>query len=137
MFLFLEFTWLTKVLAEMKSDSEQTMKLEWLYKVGAEWKLNSWPLKPQLVRASERNSVVVGLNPIQANFLSYFKESFSGEYHMYQFILLHSCDYIKKISIKINVVTDDSWNEIWHWTIDKIGVAIQSSHQVQVELMTW
>ena len=137
MFLFLEFTWLTKVLAEMKSDSEQTMKLEWLYKVGSEWELNWWPLTPQLVRASERNSVVVGLNPIQANFLSYFKESFSGEYHMYQFILLHSCDYIKKISIKINVVTHDSWNEIWHWTIDKIGVAIQSSHQVQVELMTW
>ena len=137
MFPFLEFTWLTKVLAEMKSDSEQTMKLEWLYKVGSEWELNSWPLTPQLVGASERNSVVVGLNPIQANFLSYFKESFSGEYHMYQFILLHSCDYIKKISIKINVVTHDSWNEIWHWTIDKIGVAIQSSHQVQVELMTW
>ena len=137
MFPFLEFTWLTKVLAEMKSDSEQTMKLEWLYKVGSEWELNSWPLIPQLVRASERNSVVVVLNPILANFLSYFKESFSGEYHMYQFILLHSCDYIKKILIKINVVTDDSWNEIWYWTIDKIGVAIQSSHQVQVELMTW
>ena len=25
----------------------------------------------------------------------------SGEYHMYQFILLYSCDYLKKISIKI------------------------------------
>ena len=25
---------------------------------------------------------------------------------MYQFIPLHSCDYLKKISIKINVATD-------------------------------
>ena len=29
--------------AEMKSDTEQTIKLEWLYKVGSECKLNSWP----------------------------------------------------------------------------------------------
>ena len=31
-----------KAIAEMKSDTEQTMKLEWLYKVGSECKLNSW-----------------------------------------------------------------------------------------------
>ena len=33
---------------------------------------------------------------------------------MYQFILLHSHDYLKKISIKINVPTDEgnSLNEI-------------------------
>ena len=29
--------------AEMKSDSEQTMKLEYLYKVSSEYELNSWP----------------------------------------------------------------------------------------------
>ena len=40
-------------------------------------------------------------------FYSYIKESFSGEYHMCQFIPLHSCDYLKKISIKINVATDE------------------------------
>ena len=34
---------LTKAIAEMKLDTEQTMKLELLYKVGSEWKLNSWP----------------------------------------------------------------------------------------------
>ena len=28
-------------------------------------------------------------------FYSYFEESFNGEYHMYQFIPLHSCDYLK------------------------------------------
>ena len=27
----------------MKLDTEQTMKLEYLYKVGSEWELNSWP----------------------------------------------------------------------------------------------
>ena len=39
-----------------------------------------------------------------------------AEYHMYQFILLHSCDYLQKISIKINVATDqgNSRNEVWH-----------------------
>ena len=42
-------------------------------------------------------------------------------------IPLHSCDYIQKISIKINVATDEgnSRNEIGHSTNDKIGVAVQ------------
>ena len=33
---------------------------------------------------------------------------------MYQFISLHSCDYLKNISIKINVATDEgnSQNEM-------------------------
>ena len=36
--------------------------------------------------------------------------------HIYQFILLHSCDYPKKISIKINVAIDEdnSQNETRH-----------------------
>ena len=35
---------------------------------------------------------------------------------MYQVIPLHSCDYLKKISIKINVVIDEgnSRNEMLH-----------------------
>ena len=35
---------------------------------------------------------------------------------MYQIIPLHSCDYVKKVSIKINMATDegDSRNEIEH-----------------------
>ena len=33
---------LTKAMAKMKSDTEQTMKLEWLYKIGSECKLSSW-----------------------------------------------------------------------------------------------
>ena len=35
------------------------------------------------------------------------KESFSGEYLIYQFIPLHSCDYLYKISIKRDVATDE------------------------------
>ena len=31
---------------------------------------------------------------------------------MYQFILLDSCDYLKKISIKINVVIDEGKAEM-------------------------
>ena len=58
---------------------------------------------------------------------------------MYQFILLHSCDYLKKILIKINMVIDqgNSQNEMWHWTNNEIGVAVQSWLWVQVELMAW
>ena len=33
-------------------------------------------------------------------------------HHMYQFIQLHSCDYLKKISIKINLVTEKSKAEM-------------------------
>ena len=49
------------------------------------------------------------------------------------------CDYLKKISININVGTDedDGRNEIWHWTNDEIGVAVQSWLWVRVELMAW
>ena len=40
----LKKTWqLTKAIAEMESDTEQTMKLELLYKVESEFDLNSWP----------------------------------------------------------------------------------------------
>ena len=58
---------------------------------------NVWP------KASEWNSVVVGSNPAQVNFTI-----------MYQIIPLNSRDYLKKTSIKINMVTDEgnSRNEI-------------------------
>ena len=38
---------------------------------------------------------------IYINIYIYIYISFSGEYHMYQFIPPHSCDYLKKISIKM------------------------------------
>ena len=58
---------------------------------------------------------------------------------MYQIIPLHSRDYLKKTSIKINMVTDEgnSRNEIGNWANDEIGVAVQSSLWVRVELMAW
>ena len=31
----------------------------------------------------------------------------------------------------------NSWNEIWHWANDEIGVAVESLTWVQVELMAW
>ena len=41
---------------------------------------------------------------------------------------LYSCDYLKQISIKTDVATDEgnSQNETGHWTDDEIGVAVQS-----------
>ena len=58
---------------------------------------------------------------------------------MQQFISLPSYDYLNKTSIKTNVATDEdnSWNEIWHWTNDKIGVAVQSWLWVPFELIVW
>ena len=47
----------------------------------------------ELIRASERNSLIVGSSPTQANY-SYFKESFSGEYHEYIYIYIHIYTYI-------------------------------------------
>ena len=57
-------------------------------------------------------------------FYSYFEESVSGDYHMYQLILLHSCDYLWKTSIKIKVTPDEgkhpkqnvTLNIRWNWS---------------------
>ena len=75
--------------------------------------------------------------PLRPTFYGDLKQSFSSEYHMYHFITLHSCHYLKKIEIEINVVTDEnnSRNEIWHWANDEIGVVVQRWLRVQVELM--
>ena len=80
--------------------------------------------------------VQISLGP---TFYSYFKESFSDEYHIYQLIPPHSCDYLNKSSMKTNVATDEgnSRNEMWHWANDEIGVAVQSWLWVRVELMAW
>ena len=58
---------------------------------------------------------------------------------MYQIIPLYSCDYLKKISVKTNMATDEgnSQNEIGHWANNEIGVAVQSWLSVWVELMVW
>ena len=54
-------------------------------------------------------------------------------------ITLHSCDYLKKISIKINVATDEGKAEMKSDTEqnDEIGVAVQSWLWVRIELMAW
>ena len=57
-----------KAITEMNHDTEQTIKLDQLYKGGSESELNHG-LIAKSVRASERNSVIVGSNPTQANFL--------------------------------------------------------------------
>ena len=53
-FYRLKQTWrLAKAIAEMKSNAEQMMKLEWLCKVSYECELNSWPVI-QSVRGPNR-----------------------------------------------------------------------------------
>ena len=56
-----------------------------------------------------------------------------------KFFSKNSRGYLKKISIKANVATDEgnSWNQTWHWTNDEIGVAVQIWHWVRVELRAW
>ena len=64
---------LAKAKAEIKVNTEQR------HKVGV--------VIP--VRASKRNSVVLGSNPTQDNFLWLLLKSFSGEYHIYTYIHIH------------------------------------------------
>ena len=79
----------------------------------SECELNSWPDSSRLERLNGIQWSWVKI-PLRPTFYSYFKESSSGEYHMYQLITLHSCDYLKKLSMKINVATDEgkSQNEM-------------------------
>ena len=50
---------------------------------------------------------------------------------------LHSCNYLKKLSVQINVATEEGniRNEMQHWTNDEIGEAVQSWLWVRVEPM--
>ena len=57
--------------------------------------------------------------------------------HLFYISYIHT--YVSIYSIKINMATDEgnSRNEIWHWTDDEIGVAVQNWLWVWVELMAW
>ena len=69
-------------------------------------------LRAQSVRAWKQNSVVLG----HVNLLYLLKEYFSSAYHMCQFIPLHSCDYLKEISRKLNKATVSGKSKIEHDT---------------------
>ena len=58
---------------------------------------------------------------------------------MYQLIPLHSCDYLWKSSIKINMGTEEGKQPKWNVTLnkDEVGVAVESSLSVRVEHMAW
>ena len=84
----------------------------------------------------KRNSVVE--IPLKSTFYSYFWESFSGEYHKYQFILPHSYDNLYKILLNKTWRLTKAIAEMkWHWTKDEIEVAVQSWLWMRVEPMTW
>ena len=53
--------------------------------------------------------MVVGSYPTQANY-SYFKEFFNGKYHIYQLVPLHSCNYLHKIVITVNMTLNKQRN---------------------------
>ena len=99
----------------MKSDTEQTMKFEQLYKISSKFELNS--SRDSSVGYSIRMEVVVvGSNPTQANFLELLKNCLQGM----NIICISSFRYThvitsKNFLIKINVVTDEgnSRNKIW------------------------
>ena len=77
---------------------------------------STYGLIAQSVRAPERNSVVAGSNPTQANFLQLPQKFLQWWMSYVSAHPLHSCDYLKNLSIQINVATDEgnSWNEMWH-----------------------
>ena len=81
----------------------------------------------------------IDINVIKIYIYTYYSNHHLSQSIIYSYILLQSCDYLKKISIKLNVATDEgnSRNETWHWTNDEIGLAVQSWLWVRVELMAW
>ena len=62
----------------------------------------------EIFRKNVTHNLIFKIIPLRPTFYSYFKESFSDEYQMYQFIPLHSCDYLNKNSMKTDVATDES-----------------------------
>ena len=74
---------MTKAIPEMKSDTEQIDEIgvavqSWLW---VQVELMAWQLsRLEHLNGIQWSSVQVSLRPI---FYNYFKESFSGEYHMY------------------------------------------------------
>ena len=80
-----------KNFSESKCGNWRRQWLTWNLTLNKQWNWSSciklvvsasWThgLIAQSVRMSKQNSVVMGSNPTQANFYSYFKESFSGEF---------------------------------------------------------
>ena len=67
----------------------------------------------------KRNWLVVGSNPSQANSLSYFKESFSGEYYIYiyiyiyiyTYVCMYVCMYVCFTTERFFEVAIESWSE--------------------------
>ena len=49
----------------------------------------------------------------------------------------HYCWWIILSTLIIMTHKGNSWNKIWHWTNDKIGVAVQIRLWVRVERMAW
>ena len=57
-----------------------------------------------------------------------------------KYIYINDCVITsRKTWIKIKVAPDEgnSRNQTWHWTNDKIGLAVQTCLWVRVELMAW
>ena len=50
-------------------------------------------------------SMVIDSTITQCYFLQLFLKNLTGEYHKYPFILLHSCDYLNEILIKVSFAT--------------------------------
>ena len=93
----------------------------------------------QLVRGSERNSVVVVSNPTQINFLSLLQISFSGEYRIYQFIPLLTWLPVRDFASR----KSGDWRRQWpKWNVNtrqthEIGLPLKTWLWMRVKLMAW
>ena len=95
----------------------------------------SWThgLLGQTVRASEQNSVVVGWNATQNNFLYILQWWIFLESPAHSTTLM----WLTEQNFDLNVETGEgiNRNEIWHWTNDGIGVGLQSC--IWVWIKSW
>ena len=108
----------TKAIAEIISDTEQTDKIGvtlqcwvWVWVELIAWYV-SW-----LEQLNWIQWLWVQI-PLRPTLYSHFKELFSSEYHMNQVILPHPCYYLHNVLINKTVATDEgnSRNEMWDWT---------------------
>ena len=125
--------------AEMKSEVEQTMKLEQLQKVHSECELKSWP------------DSLVGWS-MWTKFSGRGFKSHSGQLSkgtwkipsvvnticITSFHYTHVITY-RKLQLKWTwrATKANSRNEMWHWTNDEIGAAVESLLWVSVQVMAW
>ena len=130
---------LTKAMTEMKCE-HWTKRWDWSsctkLALSASW---THGMVAQSIRVSERNSVVVGSNPTQSNFLWLLQKSFSAEYHIYIYIYLYIYIYIYIYRYIYIYIWYSALKDFWssHRKLDWVGFEPTTTELRSDTLMDW